>query len=469
MYIGKDISHVPHSFEQKVMNTVISEKMISPGDKILVGLSGGADSTALICALSRLRERLSFELVAVHVNHHIRPVSAEEDAKRACELAESLGVECKVLHTYVMSIVKETGESIEAVARRERYKLLRDFKENIGAAYIAVAHNLSDNSETVLHNIMRGTTIKGLCGIYPKRNDIIRPLIYCTRDEILEYLKVLNVDYCVDETNFDTAYERNKIRLKLLPMMRDEFNPSIDDTIMRLSSAARDEEEFIAVHTRRLFDKLCEKTSQGVEISRDGFSTLTNAEQRHLLTFIANHMGVSLVDIHYPVYVSASRGIAEGAPGRQYSMGDATVTVGQNKALFTVNGDNKNDRFELKLNIPGEFPLPYGGKIVITRVESLGDVREKGVSYVSLDGIDACGLTLRGRREGDTITPINSPGSKSIKKMMSDKKIDVYMRDKIPLILYNNKIICVVGIAVDVSVRVDDKTQQIIKIKYERE
>ena len=460
---------MPHSFEQKVLNTVLSEKMIAPGDKILVGLSGGADSSALICALNSLRQSLSFDLVAVHVHHHIREITADNDAQRAFLLAKSLGVECTILHTDVMAIVNKPGESIEAVARRERYALLRDYKEKIGAAYIAVAHNLSDNSETVLHNIMRGTTIKWLCGIYPKRNDIIRPLIYCTREEILEYLHSKNVDYCVDETNFDIAYERNKIRLKLLSMMREEFNPSIDDTIMRLSSAARDEEEFIAVHTRRLFERHCKKASSGVEIMRDGFGDLTSAEQRHLLAYIAGEIGVSLVDIHYPVYMNVAMGIASGSPGRQYTMGDALITVGQNKALFEVKRDNGKTDFSIKLSIPGEFELPYGGKIVITSVDKLGDITQKDVSYISVDGMDTNGFTLRGRKEGDVITPINSPGSKSIKKMMTDRKIDVYMRDKIPLILYNNKIICVVGMAVDISAKVDDKTQQIIKIKYERE
>ena len=217
---------------------------------VLVALSGGADSTVLLLGTVRLAEKCGFKVFASHVNHKIRGVEADRDEKFCRELCDGLGVKLFVAKLDVPALAKSRGESLELCARNVRYAALENFRQKKKIDFIATAHNADDNAETVLHNLIRGTGLDGLAGIPKKRDSIIRPLLGFYRREIEEYLASLAASCVTDSTNTDTEYTRNFLRHVILPVMR-KVNPSVSETINRLSRFAAEDSCFIAEELKK--------------------------------------------------------------------------------------------------------------------------------------------------------------------------------------------------------------------------
>ncbi|MEG3028808.1 MAG: tRNA lysidine(34) synthetase TilS, partial [Oscillospiraceae bacterium] len=216
----------------KVLASITRYSMIDKGDTVAVALSGGADSMALFHLLCYNKERLGINLLAAHINHGLRKESCEEE-KFVTEYCQKNGVECMVLKAELGEKEKPQGLSTESWARQVRYEFFDSIAEAKGAK-IATAHTLSDSCETVLFNITRGTSIKGAMGIPAVRGNIIRPLIDCTRTEIEEYCRVNDIPYVTDSTNFKDVYSRNKIRLKVIPTLR-QINSAAERAIGEFS------------------------------------------------------------------------------------------------------------------------------------------------------------------------------------------------------------------------------------------
>jgi len=211
--------------------------MLGKRGKVTVALSGGADSVALLRAMILLRPEYGFELSACHVNHGLRESAASDEAF-VRELCENERIPLTVRFA---EITRQKHQSVEEIARKARYKLL---SEAAGDGKIAAAHTASDNEETVLLNLIRGTGLRGLCGIPPVRDNIIRPLILCERSEVEEFCKGQGLSYVTDESNFSEEYTRNKVRLSLLPLIR-EINPAFTAGITRMCGFLREDEEFL--------------------------------------------------------------------------------------------------------------------------------------------------------------------------------------------------------------------------------
>ncbi len=227
-------------FLTKVKQAVRDYNMIEPDDEVVVGLSGGADSVSLLFALNSLKEELSFTLSACHVNHGLRGEEADSDMRFCEELCARLDIKLSVLDTDVKGFQRK-HESIEETARRVRYDF---FAEVSAGKKLATAHNLNDSAETVLINMMRGTGLKGLCGIPPTRGNIIRPLIYCSREEVECYCGENGLSYVTDKTNLSDDYTRNKVRHIILPeMMR--INGSLLDTMLRMENNVREDSDYL--------------------------------------------------------------------------------------------------------------------------------------------------------------------------------------------------------------------------------
>ena len=213
----------------KILNTIRKYEMAEPGDHIITALSGGADSVCLLHVLKTLSSELNITLEALHVHHGLRGSEADRDAKYCAKLGEQLGVSVKIVNKDVRQFAEEEKLSLEEAGRIVRYKALGEAAEQAGKTYpkvkIAVAHHTGDRAETILHNLFRGSGIKGIGGIQPVNGKIIRPLLEIDREEILLYLKENHVDWCQDSTNKENQYTRNKIRNQLIPYVEKEINP----------------------------------------------------------------------------------------------------------------------------------------------------------------------------------------------------------------------------------------------------
>lgn len=227
-------------FYEKIAAAISDYNMISDGDAVVIALSGGADSVSLLYALKKLSAQLQFNLSACHVNHGLRGEESDGDMRFCQQLCEKLGVELHILNTDVKQF-QQKHESIEETARRVRYDF---FSEVSRSKKLATAHNSNDTAETVLLNMMRGTGLKGLCGIPPVRGNIIRPLIYCSRDEVEQFCKENSLTYVTDKTNLSDDYTRNKVRHLILPEML-KINPSLLDTMARMQQNLREDSELL--------------------------------------------------------------------------------------------------------------------------------------------------------------------------------------------------------------------------------
>lgn len=226
----------------KVIYAIENHNMIKSGDKIIVALSGGADSVTLLHCLNTIKDELDFELSACHVNHNLRGADSDSDQAFAETLCKKMNIPLKVFSIDVTKAM-EKHTSVEETARELRYQAFAAESARLGAK-AATAHNSCDNTETVFLNLLRGTGLKGLCGIPPVRDYLIRPLILCTRDEIEAYCNENTLQYVTDKTNFSTEYTRNKIRLELLPKLL-EINPSLYDGVSRMTSSLSEDSLFL--------------------------------------------------------------------------------------------------------------------------------------------------------------------------------------------------------------------------------
>ena len=245
--------------KNKVLKTIKKYNLIENGDKLVLGVSGGPDSIAMLNILNDLRIEkdieLDFNIVVAHINHMIRDEAIEDEnfVKKFCE---EKGIEFYSKSIDVKKLANTNKISTEEAGRNARYDFFDEILDYTNSNKIAIAHNKNDKSETIIMNFMRGSGITGLKGIEPKRKKYIRPLIECERTEIENYCKEKNLDPRIDKTNFENEYTRNKIRNVLIPYIKKEFNPNIINTLNRLSELVGEEEEYIEKQVERNFEDL---------------------------------------------------------------------------------------------------------------------------------------------------------------------------------------------------------------------
>ena len=242
--------------EEKVLNTINKYNMVNSGDGIVVGVSGGPDSMTLLYILNILKEKLNIKLYVAHINHSIRK-EADEETEYVKDFCKKIDVEFFAKKVKVEEIAKELKIGTEEAGRNIRYEFFEEIAHKVGANKIATAHNLNDNAETVLMNIIRGTSVSGLKGIDKVRDGkYIRPIIECSRAEIEDYCKERNLNPRYDKSNNENIYTRNKVRNLLIPFLQKEFNPNIIEGINRLSQIATEEEKFINKVVENKYEKL---------------------------------------------------------------------------------------------------------------------------------------------------------------------------------------------------------------------
>ena len=409
---------------------------------ILVGFSGGADSTALLHLLCAYASFAGAQIYAAHINHGIRGEEADRDEAFCKSVADSLGVKFFSLRANVPQIAKESGESVETAARRVRYeyfdRLMRENNINI----LATAHNADDNLETVLFNIARGTGLGGICGIpdcRPCENGVVvRPILNMEKKEIVEYCKQNGLDFVTDSTNTDTDYTRNKIRAEIIPVMK-QINSGAVKNAARMSETLRN-------------DSLCLESMAGwfVEELGKGYAIETekicgspaSIVNRAIIRLFGEFSGgASLEHTH----VAAIRELASRAvPHSSVSLPENIDAVIENKKLCFVKKSDKPtecEAFCVTLSEGENRISQTNSEIVIGNSQSSKNIYKKSILLsIASDKINGA-LTARSRAGGDRIR-MNGM-SKSVKKLMCDKKIPVELRSRLPVICDGDGILAI--------------------------
>lgn len=245
---------IVYSMEKKILNFIEKYHMLQKEDKVIAGISGGADSICLLFVLLRLQEKIRFDVIAVHVNHGLRGETAKRDERFTETFCRERNVPCIVYHENVKEIAAQKKLSVEEAGRLVRRTAFEEVRARYGGTKIALAHHQNDNAETMLLNLARGTGIRGLSGIRPVNGCMIRPLLGINRKEIEYYLKEHQLSYCEDETNAGDEYTRNRIRHQILPMLEEQVNRQavrhMNETMEQLNQIRDYLEREIEVHCR---------------------------------------------------------------------------------------------------------------------------------------------------------------------------------------------------------------------------
>ena len=436
---------------QKVSQTIIQAQLLPSvqncGRPVLVALSGGADSVALLRALLALGYRCE----AAHCNFQLRGEESERDELFVHNLCEKLNVRLHLTHFNTRQYAEENHISLEMAARDLRYNFFLQVLEKEELACVAVAHHRDDNVETILLNLVRGTGLQGLTGMARKRDNIIRPLLDVSREEILAYLKELQQDFVVDSTNLETDVKRNVIRLKVLPILK-ELNPSVCETIQRNASNLAEAQQFV----EQQVDKV-QKTT------REDGATIINKDQipNHLLLFyLLNPMGFT------PSQIDDIWQRLNDTPGAIYKSNSHELLRDRDSLIIRcVEPETERDEMPLPL----DTPITLCGQTVIASLVSENEIGTllTNPDYAFLDA-DKAGtdLHLRKVKNADRFTPFGMKGSKLVSQYMKDHKYDAFQKQSQLVVANSQGIIWLVGQRIDNRYRITPtSTTRILRLQ----
>ncbi|HIJ73660.1 MAG TPA: tRNA lysidine(34) synthetase TilS [Candidatus Hydrogenedentes bacterium] len=446
---------------ERVRRTIAAHNMIGAGERVLAAVSGGADSVCLLDALGAL----GYALEVAHFDHQTRNGESGEDAAFVRELAARRGLP---FHTASRAIEPEAAASplsFEEYARQARYEFLLDTAEQVGCACVATGHQADDQAETVLMRLLRGTAPHGLAGIPPVRAErgvrIVRPLLACTRNEVLAYLEDLGLPHQIDRTNADTRFLRNKVRHELLPRLA-EFNPRVRDALCRLADLERVENAFIEAAARTFWQQ-CLGEDQAID--RQAFARGDPALQRRAVLMLAWGRGV---DCPFDRVAAAARFIAEGSTGRAFDLGGGvTLHNGRTTTEVRTGPVVLADRV-IPLAVPGDTEA-FGRLYRVRRLDRVPAADLAAYCSPTRQVFDAqaagAALAVRHRRAGDRFTPLGMTGTKKLKDYFIDIGLPATRRDSQPLLVSGETVLWVIGYAIAAHGAVGPETSQVIEIE----
>ncbi len=429
--------------ENEILYTINRFNLLKKNCNVTVALSGGADSVCLTYALNQLKEKLNIKLSAAHLNHLIRGEEADRDEEFVKELCENLGIPLTVERFDVPKFAKKNSKGIETAAREVRYS----FFNSLDTDYIATAHTANDNLETVLLNLTRGTALDGLAGIPPKRNNIIRPLLFCTREMVEGYCKNNNLAFITDSSNLTDDYSRNKLRHNVVPVLK-EINPNIEDTVLRNCINIREMSQDYSHRARAYIDENLNNHS----LNLYNFKKLSKAlAKRVIIEFVAVvDSSIRLEACHIEeVYNICLNGGKTGIPNNKHCY--------NNKGILTII-DNKV--FEEKIHNPYE---------IILNQLNFSKSSEK-INNLLLNNALDCDkiigkLVIRTRLPGDKIRLLNRGCTKTLNKLYNESSIPDYLRNSLPVIADDEGVVWIYNIGVAKRCAVTNNTKKIFKIE----
>ncbi len=428
----------------------------NPGDLVLVALSGGADSTALLLSLCTCRDEGRIGgLFAAHLNHGIRGEHANRD-QRFCEaLCTRLDIPFATETIDVPAFAKAHGQSVEQAAREVRYAFLARAREAFHADVIATAHHRDDQAETLMLHLIRGSGTGGLCGMQPRNGRIIRPMLDTSRAEILSYLKHREEPFCEDETNAENDAQRNRIRNEIMPLLR-ELNPNITSALSKTAKLVSEDEAFL----RQLSEEAEQKISSDGGLSRTGLAALAapigaRILHRRLLALDGN---VKESDIRRVMALAT----AQTGTRIELSGGYSAWTSAE---WLHVGAYPDLADYEIPFAPDGDTVTPYG---VLTASHADGWQKPADHNEAYLDfGALPKALVIRSRRDADRFFPLGAPGERKLSDVFTDRKIPKEERG-VPLLCAGNQVYYAAGLGISQYARITPDTREILHIILNR-
>lgn len=460
-------------FINKIEKTIQKYNMITPGERVLVAVSGGIDSVCLLHVLYKLKEKYRIELGVAHLNHGLRGEEAERDCEFVRRMSENYGIPFFSTRRDVMELSKAKKLSIEEAARILRYEFLNNIAESENYKRIALGHNADDQAETVLMHLITGTSPYGLRGMDPVREGrFIRPLIEVGRDEILNFAKEEGLQWVYDSSNEDISFLRNRIRIKLLPFIKENFNRKVVQSLLQLSEQLREENEYVEFITEKLFlDSLMEIKEEALILSTDYFKNLPPYVIGRVIRHAIRRIMGRVPRMSRRNYEDICE-IIESASPHAYIMLPENLRIEKcYTTLIVGKGDVEEvEPYEMILDVPGRVDIMQAGCTIEAWVCKRDSVRMEFSSDRAFMDYDKLvfPLTVRNFREGDRFHPFGSPGQKKLKKFFIDLKIPRNERKRIPLVVSGGEIVWVSGFRISERVRITDNTKNVLVMSITR-
>jgi tRNA(Ile)-lysidine synthase len=468
---------VPAMLNQ-IRKTIQTHSMLEQGDHLVVAVSGGPDSVALLRVLALLTDEFRLSLTTAHLNHGLREEEADEEEAFVRRLSDGMGIACICNKTDIRTLAEGKRRSLEEIGREERYRFLQETAENCGAVKIAVGHHRDDQAETVLLHLLRGSGPKGLRGILPVRDGrIIRPLLNVGRSDILAFLRREGLTYRSDSSNESPLFLRNRIRNELIPGLAANYNPRLIAGLCQTAGIIRREDDYLRGVVRQIIR--CwgiDPGNEEVALPVADFLVLHEAIQGRIIKCLLEGATPSRNGIGYR-HVESVLILARRPAGRCASLNlPFRIRVERKGGILLIRKEGERrarkqerinpPRFEYRVEIPATIHLSEIDRTI--RLEWIEkprilEMKERPETAFMDYGCIVPPLIIRNMRPGDRVAPLGTGGTKKLKDYFIDRKIAASSRDGIPLLVDAGSIIWIAGERISERVRVTESTRKVLK------
>ncbi|MBI5476127.1 MAG: tRNA lysidine(34) synthetase TilS [Ignavibacteriales bacterium] len=446
------------SFQQFITRN----RLVKRGEKIIVSVSGGIDSMVLLYLFMELSKRMKLTIATAHFNHQLRGKESDEDEMFVREIARKLKLRCFIESADTFAVSQSEKKSIQETARDLRYSFLSAVRNKLDYNKIATAHNADDNSETILFNIFRGTGVHGMTGIPVFRRDqnIIRPLIFASREDITNYASELSIKYREDSSNKKSDYTRNYIRINLLPIIRENLNPNIRNTLLRTAHLFSGLEEHLDSETEIIKRKVIKSiTKDKIVYSRSNFLNQSRFIQEQLIYLTARELCETEID--YTAVTSMLK-IFESQSGSYITVNsDIIISRDRDEVILQRWKHPGAFIYPVKLNGTNRFP---NFSLDASQTKRKVFTSDKNIELIDTDRLGK-DIHVRSWHDGDWFIPLGMKERKKLSDYFIDQKISIFKKHTIPVLESDGNIVWVCGMRLDDRFKVTKSTKNIIKLE----